>query len=606
MKSLFLIFISIFFWSLLPLIVSNYNNGQYATILMFSQLFASIFIGFILYYRFKLKSSFVINIKAIKRRKLKIYAIITGVLIGIHNLILYYALSHEKPITVIIIAETWPIIALLLSPFFYTNKNFKKMKMQNFIFIFSGFLGVIVINLSTDNSLKINTTIILVFIQAILNAIVTLLLPKVSLLVKSGNKLDNIFISQLICRFIAFFVIGLWVIFNYQLIQINISVILTGLIIGVFIIGIGSTLYSLAFLSTNKITITLMWWITPVLSIIWIAIFNQEKLPQLSILGALIILISNLFLQLPYKYPISTIGTILFLFLCSYYVAFGNNIVWDESNATIFGVGTLVFTLLIRYFLTKIYDNEHKDIEYFNSVFQFLRKLEIIDDNINKTTMTRELFQLLSEYEQLPSIVKRNKIDKVYNLLLNYINTNFEQLTTKGLDKKEISEFSTKYNYILSKLNFQFPIVGQVIVIIVGIFICLGLLFNKPETFIGSLAVILISSSLLYFILQLIDYSLNQKNIDLNKVADYQFSYLGNRDKCYLGEEVVLNNLYLPVNRKIEITYYSSLSKKGKSLETNPNMYYMKFLPLIISTLIILLLIIQLYSHYVNNTIEKI
>lgn len=207
--------------------------------------------------------------------------------------------------------ESWPVIAIIATPFLM-KKTWSDVSLKEFMISLVALIGVAIIILSDDsihidmtpensNSNKIDYSTlggyILAFAGAYLCAIVVVTKGAYSEYFKDlKDDFGSTLISEMISRLICFAVIILGLIIIQPDITTGNIQLLPAIFIGVGVFTIGSALYTLSLLKSNSPTIHTLNYMVPVIAVIWLWLAGQTQLNMGLFIGGLIVIFCNAYL----------------------------------------------------------------------------------------------------------------------------------------------------------------------------------------------------------------------------------------------------------------------------------------------------------------------
>lgn len=279
----FLALSCIFVWSFIPLVaklgqatISNY------TFLFWTNLFSSISTGLVILFSKKDRAS-------VRASLFKINPIILGFLgCYFYYLCLYYGYDKGNPTEILVIQYLWPALIPIFSIFLLKEK----LDNRTIIAVLLGFLGAVLVFTkgNIDNISFNNLTVLsIVFIGAIAFALFSVLSKKDI----SQNVQVGIFLAFLWATVFSFFTM----IFTdgFQSLSGNTLIIL--LLNGVFINGLSYLLWVYALSKSEANKIAPLVYMSPILSIIWLAIFFKQPITFLNIIAIILVLISGILVR---------------------------------------------------------------------------------------------------------------------------------------------------------------------------------------------------------------------------------------------------------------------------------------------------------------------
>jgi drug/metabolite transporter (DMT)-like permease len=254
----------------------------------------------------------------------KMIPVISGIGIYLGGIFFIFALSLMSKAGASLIMETWPILAMLIAPVLLNKDHV--FSLLDFVLMLISLLGLLFITAAeANNSLEdfMNNPLFIFNSQGfegsigIIVAILSAFCLACSSVARSyfANILPNEFrinnfgkietIAESNFTYLLTYVFGLpLAIMSYVLMEdrtfIEISSVIPIVTIGLVFVLV-SVFYSYALLIAKNANINLIWYISPLLAAVWLALFNYSNITPMLILGGLLIIISNVILVITSK-----------------------------------------------------------------------------------------------------------------------------------------------------------------------------------------------------------------------------------------------------------------------------------------------------------------
>lgn len=251
--------------------------------------------------------------------------VFSGIGIYLGGLFFIFSLSLMSKAGASLIMESWPVFAIFLA-FLLPNKRRSPIRAIDIILIIITLIGMLMITASEKNislSEFMNDPlfifkeqdfygylgIVMAFLaawcfatSAIARSYFAARMPT-SFRIKYFGKTETI--TESIFTYLLTYILGLpLAVLSFLLfedsIQISTDTALPVVLIGIVFV-ITSSLYSYAMLITRKTNINLMWYISPILAALWLAIFGYSQITEMLIAGGFLIVTANVLLILTAK-----------------------------------------------------------------------------------------------------------------------------------------------------------------------------------------------------------------------------------------------------------------------------------------------------------------
>lgn len=315
MSAIISMFIAVLIWSSYPYIaVVAMHDMSSLDLIFFSTLIASLTAAVIslIYFikRNKLDTALENHKKLPKAAWIAIAA--SGLTHLMCNGLYFYALSISHKAGVSLVYESWPIIAVIATPFFI-RKQWKAVSLQEFIVCFVALLGVIIVVLSNqqiemsfemkqDLSQKTDYMTLVGYILAFVGGYACALnIIAKAVVTESFKELghDNgaIIISEFYSRSIAFIIMLLFLPFYFDALNFDNIQWWETFYVGFVVFILGGGFYTYSLIHTNSPTIHIFYYFVPLFAVIILWFFGESDVSTGLFLGGSLIVISNIYLQ---------------------------------------------------------------------------------------------------------------------------------------------------------------------------------------------------------------------------------------------------------------------------------------------------------------------
>jgi len=369
MTAVLAMLVSVFLFSLYPLLASfGLGRNDPIMFVMLAHFFcslASFAIGYrLLKKRYAGKRSFYGSLKIEKSIWLSAFA--TGAAAAVAHSCFMLALIKTSKIGATIIYETWPILAIWLTPFLVA-KAWEKVRGLDYIFGFLALIGVGFI-VSADsrevvqgfalNAFKGIEPVrlegyILAFIGSLGIALSTVLRARVSQYFTKhhdGDVLLSACFSSGLTRLAAlpFFILTFWYFYEDGISNFIVNDVWLAAAIGVIVYTGGSLFYTLGFLGAKNPNIQVLYYLAPIMSITWLQLSGFSHINDFVVIGTLFVITANLLVTIKAEHSFSYTSSMLTLLFGGAYCYFttgrGLPDFYDAISFT-----TVIYAILIAF-----------------------------------------------------------------------------------------------------------------------------------------------------------------------------------------------------------------------------------------------------------------
>lgn len=307
--------LSVIIWSLYPLAatIGLKTMGSFEMILVvyyFSGAGAILLAFFYLWQSKLLKQS--IEIQKTLHKTAYIPIIVSGVSgVLCHSFfIIALTLAHKGGVS--LLYESWPIIAVVATPFLM-KKRWKEVSFKEFLVSIIALVGVAIIILSDEGigltmakthslSDSVDYTALGGYILAFAGAYMCAIL-----VVTKGTYSENFktlkddfaasIISEVFSRLISMVLMLIAFVFLHQKLDFGSIHWASTFFIGFVVFVVGGALYTISLLKADRPTIQIIYYFVPVLAVVWLWLAGESSVNAGLFIGGAIILISNLYLD---------------------------------------------------------------------------------------------------------------------------------------------------------------------------------------------------------------------------------------------------------------------------------------------------------------------
>ena len=219
------------------------------------------------------------KITFLNNKKHFIYAIISGVAMGISWMLLYEAYVKIGVSIATLLYYCGPVIVMIVSPFIF-NERFTTYKIVGFIIVF---IGMFLVNENILGEAKFSIGLLYGILGAVMYAVLVVFNKKAETIKGLENTIIQLISSVLIVAIFVQIKQGL-------MIPSLMDNIIPVLVLGVVNTGIGCYLYFSSIQNLPAGSVAICGYIEPLSALIFSAIFLGERLSPIQMLGALCII----------------------------------------------------------------------------------------------------------------------------------------------------------------------------------------------------------------------------------------------------------------------------------------------------------------------------
>lgn len=451
---------------------------------------------------------------------------LSGILIAANHLLLYAALdsSEEFDVIAILVFETWPILFFLIDSVLRRDK--RKVSINDYIFsgaAFAGFIVLTVPNMDLADWMLFDspmlTTLGLAGLGGLAMSVNCYFRMKCMDAWSDISSAQNLGLSDFKrglltetgVRLIAapLLIVALFL-SGQEIPTAEPTTLLLLAFVGIVILALGSLLYDLSVFSAENASISALWYLMPVGAVVILAFMQGRLLNQYEAVASVLIVASNIFLVL--RYPLRSSLLILFVSVCSIgiWILF-TPVSSLDSYYDLLAVSTIFFVLLATFALerTTALNRERESLlgEFNEHVMAILERLSDSDKRADsalyianiKLYVFLNLHSFVRAFKNIFQLTDtQNSVEKLKYLILPALKEDKDtRAQLLGLfrvgDKLQTME------------SDRLPPEEFVILIFLGAANIFFSLIFRPETLSSSLFALIVSTSMIYLLLIIIE-----------------------------------------------------------------------------------------------------
>ncbi len=407
------------------------------------------------------------------------------------------ALASSDKISVVLILETWPILVVLGLPF-VRLAPMKKISMRNFVFATISFFGVAII-VTDSKSFADLTQVGFGFDRDFLIALASMVAMCIATLAKSR------FVERCDCESdLSFFDVQL-VLHAFKLPILVVVLLVMGLdvtdllfertqIAGIFFVGVllffSSILFSIGYLMSNQASDALVWFFSPVLTIFFLTVFHIDEISTSEVLGAILVISSNLFLNFPaekgHAFSGGVFAFLVFGTLCFFIPGDGGrNLFAIISSLSIF------YVVIVAFLLERAAQRNDEEGRLILQLWE-----ELFSLILRKSKSKFKAESLRTDFTKLVTADSVNQLQKAYWQLLDFID---------APTKKRPVQARLLINQLVLSRNRGVGFAELFALASIAVLTVSATLHYRPPTFFGAIFATVVSFSITFIFLSLME-----------------------------------------------------------------------------------------------------
>lgn len=424
-----------------------------------------------------------------------------------------------------IIYEVWPIVAMYATPLLI-KKGWDKISARDMFFSVLAFGGVGFIyypeimnegGFFLDGfALKELYILLLPFLGGVFMAISSVMKARISHNLEcEGNPLASVlFVKMLFSLVVSLLCIPFLLFWPDAPSTYTLLTVLGMLFTGVMTWTFGDVAYTLAVLKANKSSIMVLWFLVPILSVVWLWVAGESAITAFIVLGAIIIISSNLLMTVKADSSMSYMAAVVTMIFCGIYTYFTDGLNFPDYYEAV-GVPVVFFAILVAFMMDRLIKRDALEEELALDVINFIN------------THSKKFGKKGQEFcEHVAAIVRTNNPTEVndhYRAVRNsgvkHLEAVHTQLDRLALSKVQGSRFAELFILFL---------IGA---LTVGVSIV-----YRPDDIIGDGFAMVHAVTIVFIFFTVMDLAHERKCFNLERIGD-------SRDNLTLAERVTRDRL---------------------------------------------------------------
>lgn len=447
-----------------------------------------------------------------------------------YYLCFYFSIQNAPKIQANIINYLWPILTSLFGIYIFKNET-RKFGLYELSLLFLSFLGALLVAWDITQENPFNTfhfEYIYAFMASIFAALYLNFILKLKRFIKSTQILYVTSLSIALPFTIVFSIL-----FNFSL-DFHISSLPWLFYLSVIVFGGGQYLLIKSMEIDNMVTITSLAYLTPFFSSIMLNVFLDEPFTNTIILGAILIVFSNILLSNSFSHFYAHNGALISFILIGV-VTYVDPHFFKVTNidSNIGGYLGAIFSILTGFTLSRVWQKNQKEDEYLIDINERLKKFKF--NSLEKES----LYNMIKNITDLDFAKNSQDVkDSSINLL-----SKFFILKKSTIHKYDLYEVETLLKkWILLKVD-KVSKAELNLLYILGSLVIFDFLQKMGKDFFTDLTAICFSSAVVYIILAIRDLNNNRTDYDIFKITIFHDILKDINKNFYIPSYSLLSNL---------------------------------------------------------------
>lgn len=446
------------------------------------------------------------------------------VLLSLVCLLTSYTYISKAGATVIF--EVWPIIAMYITPLLI-SKNWERITAQDLMFSVLAFAGIAFLMYpETQDEFFVGGVsafsllcLLLPLLGGVFMAVASVLKARVS------HKLENKALPVLsLLKVQMIFNLGVIVLALPAMLVLpdrpstfTIENIMAVIFIGLVVHTLGNVAYTMGVLRSTKSNISVLWYLMPIFSVVWLWLAGQSEITNYVVLGTIFIITSNLIIAVRADNSMAYASAIVSLLLCGVYTYFVDGLDMPDYYQAI-SVPVVLYAILVAFAMDRLIRRDRFEEGLAVSVYTHIaaHKAEIgvqadaFRAHVVAMVKTPDLRSINAHYRAIRNAPVR---------ALEPVHTQLDQLV---LSKAEGANFGEMF-----------------ILFMVGVLMIVASCVYRPESLIADIFAIVLSVAVVFIFFTVLDLIKERQKFHLEEDGQGHFGLSGDVMRSYTSERVI-------------------------------------------------------------------
>lgn len=496
-----------------------------------------------------------------------IWAVLAGASITIASFSYYAAMKSQNKIIPAILLELWPLLSMFFGVVLLRKSLWERMPSYVWFCALAALLGTTIIS---ANGGLFSVEPKPAYLIAIVGAVFYGLSGNLQAVLGSKLRIATEFEKTIVTRFFsdgtAFLMALLVVVILRRHIPVNSGFMLSALYLGAFVYTLSAYFFNHGLRQADSPSINLLFYFSPVLSILWLNLLGYGTLTGYVILGSALILSANVIVISEYRYASSTIYTLIATLFFAFIVTLFRGFDLKESTDFV-AVSSGIFAIIAGFSLTRLHQRNASEEQLRIAIANYSYRLVDIarsesaefESSIKKRI--DDLFIAITDYEYCAKhTVRPRLLEQVYASERHL--TDAIDRRKRGLIAKD--ESSNLLHSLIENIDLwvarkaEMLSLGEVLSLaLIGSVAISGLVLNHSQDMFSSLSSICISTGISFTFFKIIELDSGHTDADFSSILSGQQLFRRIGVDYYLPHIVVANRAFPAPPHKVEFRHYA-------------------------------------------------
>lgn len=492
---------------------------------------------------------------------------LAGLAITVASFSYYFSMTSENKVESAILLEFWPVLSMFFGVALLSRTHWENVPGYAWVCAALAFAGSIILLLDRVGGIQtwnLNPFNLFAFIGAIFYG----LSGNLQAILGSRIELESEFEKTVIVRFFADFLSFLMTLAVIPFFDMewswDRSFLFSTLYLGLFIYTASAFFFNHSLRLASSPSINLLFYIAPVIGVLWLDLFGYGEITRFAVLGASLILISNVLVSSEYRYAPSTMYTLVFILFFQLVTILFEGI-FLEDHFIYLEISGAIFAIIAGFSLTRLHqkdaEEEHIRVAISNAGYRLATLIQQSHPQEFPATRSQldRLFTTIIDYDFCQDRGARSRIlDKLYHEEEEL--ERLCRLQLVGSDQVEagrevIHELSEQIDRWIAKKGDNLSNGELMAIALLGGVPVIGLALHQADHLFGSVAGLFLATGIVYIMLKIVDLDRGHGEKDFSNLLSGQQMFRRLNLDYYLPRWVVLNRTLPPPPYPIAFRY---------------------------------------------------
>jgi len=494
-----------------------------------------------------------------------LWATLAGTAITVASFSYYAAMQAPNKIVPAILLELWPMLSMFFGAVLSRNTHWARMPSYVWLCALAALLGTSIISANGGLfSIKPHPLYLVALVGAIFYGLSGNLQAVLGSRLADATESEKTLITRLFSDGIAFLMALFIAAVRGTHIPTDPRFIFSALYLGTLVYALSAFLFNHGLRQAHSPSINLLFYFSPVLSILWLDLLGYGQLTSYVILGSALILSANIIVISEYRYAPSTIYTLIATLFFAFVVVLFHG--FDLKEPTDFvAVSSGIFAIIAGFSLTRLHgrnaNEEQLRLAIANRSYRLVDLAK--DDSVEFEHTIRmridDLFIKITDYEYCAKQDARLMLLESVYACERQLTCAIDELTKshpiRDDSKKILCSLLENIDMWVSRKAERLSLGEILSLALIGSVAISGLVLNRAQDIYSSLSSIFISTGISFTLFKIVELGFGQTDADFSSILSGQQLFRRLGVGYYLPHSVVTNRAFPAPSDKVKFRH---------------------------------------------------